>query len=140
MINNTILGFARDQLAEWFLYWAVVGLGFFVLFFLVTATLIGVDVKERCLVAQARYEGDCVQALIQLVGDESNSLRARNYSIWALGQIGDERARPVLEQYYTGNIPHREPYDTTLSQYELKKALQLVSGGLNLTHLVWSLD
>ena len=43
----------------------------------------------------------------------------------------------MVEKYYTGVIPEREPYDLGLSQYEMKKALKLLDGGLNLTHWVW---
>lgn len=136
--TKRIFGFDREKIWQWFLYWAVVGVGFVILVFLITGTWIGVSVKERCLMAQGRFEGDCVEALAQVVDSQESSLRERNTSIWALGQLGDVRARPILEKYYTDDIPDREPYDQTLSQYELKKALKLVGGGLNLTHLLWS--
>lgn len=135
--KHDFLGFNREKLTQWFLYWAVLGAGFFVLIFLITGTWIGVDVKERCLMARSRYGGDCVSALVQVVEREENSFRERNSAVWALGQLGDGRARHVLEKYSTGVVPDREPYDQVLSQYELKKALKLVRGGCNLTHLVW---
>lgn len=145
--TKKILGFDKEKLTQWFLYWLVLGFGFFILIFLITSTWIGVDVRERCLAARSKYEGDpafagqdCVEALIQVVDSEDNSFRERNQAIWSLGQLGDERAREVLEKYYTGNIPEREPYDDGLSQYEMKKALKLVDGGFNITHLVWSVD
>jgi hypothetical protein len=135
-----VLGFNLDQLRQWFLYWLVVGIGLFILVFLITTTWIGVSVKEKCLAAQGKYDGDCVQALIQTLDSDSDSNRERNNAIWALGQLGDVRALSVLEKYYTGNIPEREPYDDDLSQYEMKKALKLVKGGLNITHWVWKND
>jgi hypothetical protein len=104
--------------------------------FVVTCTLIGLDVSERCNMAQDRYEGDCVEALISYLDDGSNSFRSRNSAVWALGQIGDARALPTLKNYYTGNIPPKEPLDKGISQYELKKAINLTSGGLNITKLV----
>lgn len=139
--NSKILGFDRDKLKKWFLYWMVLGVGFIVLVFLVTATWIGVDVRERCQTAQSQYEGDCVEALIQVVdGEDINSFRKRNQAIWALGQLGDDRGgrtSEIIEKYYTGEIPDREPYDDGLSQYEMKKALKLLDGGWNVTHFVW---
>ena len=134
---SQILGVPWPKFKSWLGYWLLVAGGLIVLVFLVTTTWIGVDVRERCLVAKNRYAGDCVAAMIQLVDDESNSFAERNGSIWALGQMGDVRAKAVLEKYYTGNIPDREPLDAGISQYELKKAIALVNGGFNATHFVW---
>jgi len=85
------------------------------------------------------FNGFCVGAFSMMVDDENASLQLRNYAIWSLGQIGDPRGRGVILKYYIGTIPEREPYGETLSQYEMKKALKLLDGGTNLTHLVWSL-
>lgn len=137
MKKGKIYGFNKEKLGQWLLYWLVFGVGFVVLMFLVTSTWIGMSVKDKCSMAQGRYEGDCVEALIQMVDGEYNSNRDRNYAIWALGQMGDVRGREVLQKYYTGVIPDREPYDAGLSQYEIKKALKLLDTGVNLTHLVW---
>lgn len=52
-------------------------------------------------------------------------------AVWALGQIGDARALPVLQEYYTGNIPPRESPERVISRYELKKAIHLLRGGWN---------
>lgn len=138
-MNNKkyIYGFKKDELINWFLYWIVLGVGLFILVFLVTTTWIGVSVREKCLASQSKYEGDCVESLIKTLDDENNSPRVRNYAIWALGQLGDKRANETIEKYYTGIIPDKEPYDDTLSQYEMKKALKLINGGLNITHFVW---
>jgi hypothetical protein len=122
---------------NWFMYWAVVGVGLFVLFFLVTSTWIGFSVREKCMLSQGRYGGDCVEALSAHLDDENNPYGERNDAIWALGQLGDGRALPVLEKYYTGNIPDREPWNKTISQYELKKAINLSGGGFNITAIVW---
>jgi len=54
-----------------------------------------------------------------------------------LGQLGDSRALPVLQGYYTGNIPSKESLDKTISQYELEKAIKLTSGGFNVTAIFW---
>ena len=86
--------------------------------------------------------GDCVEALITTLEDANNPFRTRNEAIWALGQIGDSRALPVLQNYYTGNIPPREPLSKTISQYELQKAIDLARGEFNLSAWAWrnSLD
>lgn len=127
----------KKKVISFVLYIAVVGVGVFLLIFLTTSTIIGFSVKEKCQNAQQKYEGDCPQALADFLQDEDNSLKDRNSAIWALGQMGDDSALPVLQKYYTGQIPDREPLDETLSQYELKKAIKLLDGGFNLTAFVW---
>jgi hypothetical protein len=136
--KKDIFGFNKGKLKQWFLYWTVLGVSFIVLVFLITSTQIGISVKKNCPIAQGRYTGDCTEALVKTFDDQNNTYRERNTAAWSLGQLGDPRALPVLEKHYTGQIPSKEPYDQVLSQYEIKKALKLLRGGLNLTHLVWN--
>lgn len=119
------------------LYLMAIGISVFCLFFFVTCSWIGYDVKKQCHDATKDYGGDCVESLTQLLNDEDRSFHERNSAIWALGQLGDSRALPILQSYYTGNIPDREPLDETISQYELKKAVNLTSGGFNMGAWVW---
>jgi hypothetical protein len=117
----------------------LVAIGFSILglFFVVTCTWIGVDVKTRCQEAKKDYSGTCVEALSQLLDDEDQAFRNRNSAIWALGQLGDKQALPILEKYYTGDIPDREPWNEVVSQYELKKAIKLLNDGKNITAIFW---
>ncbi len=105
--------------------------------FLFLSFWIGFFVMKQCHMARANFRGDCVESLSQVIDDESKNIRQRNDAIWALGQFGDRRALSVLEKYYTGKIPPREPLDKTLSQYELRKALNLAKGGVNFPAIVW---
>lgn len=114
-----------------------VGISIFLLFFVVTCTWIGYEVKVQCQGAKREYGGDCVEALSKQLNDEHRGYRARNDAIWALGQIGDRRALSTLESHYSGDIPEREPLDEVISQYELKKAINLTSGGKNIGAWVW---
>lgn len=109
----------------------------FLLVFIYTSHQIGTSVLKYCRLAQAQYPGDCVEALSQQLNDPANSFADRNSAVWALGQLGDSRALPVLESHYTGQIPSREPWNGTLSQYELKKALKLARGSFNATAFFW---
>ena len=72
-----------------------------------------------------------------MMEDDTRGFRVRNEAIWALGQLGDSRALPALQRLYTGNIPPREPLDAGISQYELRKAVALTSGGQNPLALFW---
>ena len=78
---------------------------------------------------QANYEGEPVIALIALVEDEQATFEKRNSAIWALGQVGDKRALPVLEKLDTAEIQH-PPYDSTayIVQYSVEKALKQIHG------------
>lgn len=125
------------NLKEKFFYAVAVGLGTFLLFFVIGGVWIGHEVKNQCRQAKQEYGGDCVEALISQLKDENQGYRTRNYAIWTLGQMGDSRALPVLKKYYTGNIPDREPLDKTISQYELKKAINLTNGGVNISAFIW---
>lgn len=112
-------------------------LGLLFMLFVISFVWIGFDVKNQCLQAKREYGGKCSQALSKLLDDENKLYRQRNSAIWVLGQMGDEKALPVLQKYYTGQIPDREPLDSTISQYELEKAIKLVQGGTNITGIFW---
>lgn len=114
-----------------------IGLSIITLFFVITCTWIGYDVKNQCRQAKNDYGGSCSQALTKLFQDETKSFSSRNSAIWALGQLGDSTSLPILQNFYTGNIPSREPLNQTISQYELQKAIKLVNGGTNLTAIFW---
>jgi hypothetical protein len=122
---------------EQLFYTVAIGMSIFTLFFFVSSVWIGHEAKSLCQYAKWQYGGDCVEALITQLNDEQQGFRARNHAIWALGQMGDNRAFPVLNSYYTGDIPDREPLDIMISQYELKKAINLTNGGTNITALIW---
>lgn len=126
------------KLKHTILFLGAIGLSVFLLFFVITCTWIGNNVKQQCRDAKREYQKtDCVDGLITLLDDDTRGYRARNHAVWALGQMGDKRALPVLQKYYTGDIPNREPLDETISQYELKKAIHLAGGGLNITAVFW---
>jgi len=118
-------------------YLFAIGLSIFLLFFFIGSVWIGHEAKSLCQNAKWQYGGDCIEALITQLNDEHQGFRARNHAIWALGEFGGSRALPVLQKYYTGNIPDREPLDEMISQYELKKAIELASGGPNITAWLW---
>jgi hypothetical protein len=68
----------------------------------VAELLIGSGVRCFSQTAQAHFPGRRVDALMAMVECESCSLKDRNHAVWALGQLDDSRARPVLEKYYSG--------------------------------------
>ena len=120
------------------LYVIGIGVMFFLLTFFVSANLIGDEVENRCKIAQQEYEGDCVEALMKFIEDETNNYREKNNAIWALGQLGDKRALPFLQKYYTGyDSNNRIKQNEAISQYELYKAIKLLNGSFNVTAFIW---
>ncbi|MEI6892060.1 MAG: hypothetical protein V5783_07810 [Pontiella sp.] len=93
------------------------------------ARLIFNGVQHCATAAQTEYGGDAVGALIALVGDESASFEKRNSGIWALGQLGSDRALPLLIQLDT-NEKQEAPYDSTayIVQYSVEKSIRQIRG------------
>jgi hypothetical protein len=99
---------------------------------------IGAGVRAISDQALRAHPGEQSAALAAFVESEHESFRDRNRAIWALGQLGDRGALPVLEKYYTGSPPGgKEDQSHELSQYELMKAIALCKGATNITALVW---
>jgi hypothetical protein len=111
----------------------------FLFFFFVTSSWIGFGVKDTCNKAQLQFEGDCVESLMQVVEADFQTNVSKNSAVWALGQLGDNRALSLLESKYTGEIPDgkKGDYNKGLSQYELSKAIKLLQGGPNISAFVW---
>src|SRR3989339_255917 len=113
-----------------------VGILLFLFVFFITCTQIGYDVKKRCQLAQSKYGGECVDALMSQIADNS-SQSGKNNAVWALGQLGDKKALPFLEQYDTGEeILTYGKWDEGISQYELRKAIKLLKSEFNLSAFV----
>lgn len=105
-----------------------------ILILAITSAWVGFTTADTCERSKKLYDtDDCVTALINQLENENQSYGERNDAIWALGQYGDAKALPTLQKYYTGEIPSREPWNETLSQYELQKAINLLEGGFNIT-------
>jgi hypothetical protein len=105
-------------------------LAFLIIAFVLICWSIRSSVKEMSAEAVREYPGDRIEALMTYVDSENHSLRQRNRAVWALGQIGDERALPVLEKWYTGQPCD---HDKTLCQRELGRAIKACRGAFNAT-------
>ena len=110
------------------LYGTLSGTAFLIVAFALICLSISSGVKDISAEATQQYPGDRVEALIAYVKSEDQSLRKRNLAVWALGQIGDEHALPVLNQFYTGGPCDHDHY---LCQGELQKAIKLCKGSFN---------
>ncbi len=107
-------------------WWPLVGLGLAMLVvvaFLSLRLWILVGARDLGTAAMGEYPGDRVQALMAFVDSDRHSLDERNRAVWALGQLGDRRALPVVKKYYTGAPCDHARY---LCQYELQKAIRSI--------------
>lgn len=111
---------------------AVVALA--VVAYVVVSLMIGSGVRAARDAAMEVHGGDQAPALLAFVETPTHSLPERNRAVWALGQLGDPRALPVLERHFTGGPCEHE---RALCQRELAKAIELCRGGTNVTALVW---
>jgi HEAT repeat protein len=99
-----------------------------------TGALIGSAVHAASEAALQGQPTDRVLALMAYIESPKHTLKERNRAVWALGQLGDARAVPALQRYVTGekcDHAHR------LCQHELRKAIRLCSGSINLTAHLW---
>lgn len=113
---------------------AVIGLVMFATLGLGTGRIIGSGVHAASEAARAERPGDPVPALIAYVGSPTHTLQARTRAVWALGQLGDARALPVLEKHLTGKPCE---HDRALCQHELRKAIRLCRGSTNMLAFTW---
>ncbi len=97
---------------------------------------IGRAVMERSQSAMAQFGGDRINALITLVDCETCSLHDRTQAVWALGQLRDKRALPVLYKYYTGTPCDHE---RRICQYEIEKAIRWTEGKSFMLPQIWRL-
>ena len=95
---------------------------------------IGAGMDDAVTKAKLTFPGDPEEALIAMATSEDVVLKDRNRAIWALGQLGDVRALAPLESLLTG-----KPCDhsAAVCQREVKKALRLCHGGVNITRWAW---
>ena len=82
----------KNKVLESLMYMGAIVISIGLLLFVVTCTIIGYEVNQVCSDAKMEYKGDCVVSLITLLEDETQPFRERNSAIWALGQLGDDRA------------------------------------------------
>ena len=118
-------------LVAWILGICALGL---VAMFVVLNLMIGSAVDNRSREAMGRFGGDRVEALIAQVDCQTCSLHERTQAVWALGQLADKRALPILRKYYTGQpCDHRR----LICQYEITKAIRWTEGKSFMLPSIW---
>jgi hypothetical protein len=113
---------------------AVIGLVLITALILGTTWLIESGVHAATEAALLERPGDPVPALMAYLESPAHTLRDRNRAVWALGQLGDARALPVLGRHFTGR---QCDHGNALCQHELKKAIRLCGGATNMSAFIW---
>ena len=112
----------------------VIPVGVGIIAFLGCSFLIGGGVNSATERAMAQFDGDRVEALIALVDCQTCDLHGRTTAVWALGQLKDKRALPILYKYRTG-----KPCDhlNQICQYEISKAIRWTEGNSYMLPQIW---
>ena len=106
---------------KWTIRISIVLFGALLVLFCIAELMIGLGVRRFSQIAQEQFPGKRFDALIAMVDCESCNLHDRDQAVWALGQLGDTRALPVLQKYCTGKeCDHLK----NLCQYKLQIALR----------------
>jgi len=124
----------KKSLKKFLLYGIVSGFVLLVFTYGLACWNIGVGVKSISEEAHEMYSGNVVSALLEYVDSEEHSLLKRNRAVWALGQLGDPMALPVLNKHYTGSPCDHKRF---LCQHELNKAIKLCKGAWNASAWTW---
>lgn len=99
-----------------------------------TFTRIYRQVERITGLAKKEFPGNAVEALGSLITSDTYGFEEKNTAIWALGQLADPEALPVLENLNSVTQDDSVPFDRSggLSKYEIEKAIKWCRKG-NLT-------
>ena len=113
--------------------WCVFIIGLIILLFVLGATLyIELKVKETCENATGKYPGDKIQALINIIQDESKCTKQKSHALWALGRLGDKSALSFLKENYDNK------HEDNPCVYEARFAINKISKEkYNLPGFLW---
>ena len=95
-------------------------------------------VESIRLTAGERHGGDKTSALMALAADPATLFRLRNEACWALGQLGDTRALPLLRSLDSGE-EQAKPWrgDEYIVRYTLEKAIGQIESPFSLTRWMY---
>jgi hypothetical protein len=122
------------QLKKWTIRISMVLLIALLVFLAGIELLIGWGLRTSIQKAKKHFPGDRVAALIAVVECDSCDLRERDSAVWALGQLADKRALPVLVKFNTGKPCN---HLSRICQYELSQALRTARSGNCIHSLFW---
>ena len=116
----------------------LIGLAAFIILFAIALRMIYSGVESICEISSNKFESDNVEALISLIESDEFSFKQKNKAIWALGQIGDRRALPLLRKLDTDEI-QKKPHDSDkyIVQYSVEKAIKQINSNFIVTRWIY---
>jgi hypothetical protein len=109
-------------------------IGIPIVVYLGVSIIIGWGINKESRSAMARFSGDRIEALTALVDCQDCRLEDRNHAVWALGQLRDKRALPILYKYRTGKPCN---HLRQICQYEIGKAIRWTEGNSYMLPQIW---
>lgn len=97
------------------------------------------NVSDISIEAKNEFGLDTVESLMAVIKSKRSSFKEKNNAIFALGQIGDKRALPILIQLDTDEIQEK-PWDSSkyIVQYKVEKATEQVNSSFSLTRWMYN--
>ncbi len=128
----------KTSLRKFILSVILIGLAVLIILFAVSLRMIYTGVESICEIASNKFETDNVEALISLIESDEFSFKQKNKAIWALGQIGDRRALPLLRKLDTDEIQEK-PLDSDkyIVQYSVEKAIRQINSNFIVTRWMY---
>ena len=131
---------SKSRLRRIFLRTIFTALAIFIIVVISFSLWIELELKNICEEATKNYTGDKVEVLMMSLETDTYGLDTQLYKknnriVWALGQLGDKRALPFLNNLATG-----KPCDhkTNLCQGEIQEAIRkLEADKFNLPKFLW---
>lgn len=119
------------------LSWAMAGvLAAGALLFAGTVVAIRSGLQRYSDEAVRRFPGSRVEALARVVDCDSCPIEERNHAVWALGQMAEPTALPVLNKHFDDRPC---AHAARLCQYELRKAIRNIGASRYRTGAAWRL-
>lgn len=101
----------------------------FIIAFAISLRVIFLNVRSTCMEAQMKFEGDCVETLMAYVESDETNFKQKNKGIWALSQLADERALPLMHELLE-NKTCKDPCDrdNCICELLVNRAIKFTEG------------
>ena len=128
----------KTNLQKFILSVILIGFAAFCILCAISLSMIYSGVESICEIASNKFESDNVEALISLIKSDEFSFKQKNKAIWALGQIGDRRALPLLQKLDTDEIQKKPIHsDKYIVQYSVEKAIRQIKSDFIVTRWMY---
>ena len=118
----------KRKLKKIMLYVCAIVIFFIILSFVFSFHAIYTGVKNVCVEAKQEFGKDCVQSLILYIRSADHTQKDKIHAVWALGQIADKNALPILKDLQKEFNCENNPKRLKIC-YEIHKAIKWCTHG-----------